>query len=120
MTFYKECFGGELSIQTIGDSAMGEQTPDEMKDRVMHSSLTNGAISLLASDMGEEVSQKGNMVSLCVLCSSQEELESFFNKLSQGANVGHAPKEEFWGAIYADLEDKFGIRWMLNYDKNQQ
>jgi PhnB protein len=27
---------------------------------------------------------------------------------------------QFWGAMFGVFDDKFGIRWMLNYDKNQK
>jgi PhnB protein len=59
------------------------------------------------------------MVALSLSCSSAEEIKSFFSKLSKNGKVSHALKEEFWGATFGVLTDKFGIRWMLNYDKNQ-
>jgi PhnB protein len=50
-------------------------------------------------------------------CSSMEQIETWFSKLSAGGKVGHPLKEEFWGSIFADLTDKFEMRWMLNWDK---
>jgi PhnB protein len=29
-------------------------------------------------------------------------------------------KEQFWGALFAAFTDKFGVRWMLNFDKKQK
>lgn len=52
-----------------------------------------------------------------LVCDSEEELRAYFGKLSAGGKVNQAVKQEFWGAMYGDLTDKFGMRWMLNYEK---
>lgn len=36
MTFYQECLGGELFMQTIGESPMAEQMPLPMKESILH------------------------------------------------------------------------------------
>ena len=73
---------------------------------------------LMASDMmGPEGVVKGNAIYLCVIGSSKEEIEPIFAKLSEGGNVGHPLKEEFFGT-YGDLTDKFGIDWMFQADNN--
>jgi PhnB protein len=71
----------------------------------------------MASDMvGPEGIQKGNTVSLTLVCSSKAEIETFFSKLAAGGKVSHHLREEFFGT-YGDLTDKFGIDWMFNYEK---
>ncbi|MDP3964305.1 MAG: VOC family protein [bacterium] len=118
--FYKECFGGDLTIQTVGESPMADQMPD-MKNQVMHADLKkDGQTLLFASDMvGESKLVSGNSVTLCINCSSDEEIKGLFDKLSKGGTVSHELKEEFWGDTYGDFTDKFGVRWMLNYHKAQ-
>jgi PhnB protein len=39
----------------------------------------------------------------------------FFNGLSEGGTVEAPFKKEFWGAYFGMLLDKFGVRWMINY-----
>jgi len=118
MIFYKDCFGGELSMQTVGESPMANQMPTEMKDAILHATLTNGEAVIIATDMMDpEQAKEGSMISLCINCTSEEEIHSVFDKLSQGGKVGHALEDTFWGAIFGDLTDKFGINWMLNFDK---
>jgi PhnB protein len=118
MTFYQKCFGGELVMQTVGESPAAGQMPAEMKDRIMHASLTKGSLALMASDMmGSSEVVQGNTVSLLINCSSEAEIKDFFTRLSAGGKVGHALKKEFWGATFGDLRDKYGIRWMLNYEE---
>ena len=44
MTFYKECFGGELSLQTVAESPMAAQFPDFMQNRILHATLAKFSI----------------------------------------------------------------------------
>ena len=115
MTFYKDCFGGELSFTTTGESPMAAQMP-EMKDLIMHSVLTKDGLVLMASDMMDtERATKGNNISLCIIGANAEELKPIFSKLSKGGEVTHELKTEFFGT-YGDLTDKFGIAWMFQAD----
>jgi PhnB protein len=118
MEFYKECLGGDLRIMTVGESPMGSQVPPEARGKIMHASLGSGAITIMASDnlQGPELT-RGDDVSLMLLCSSEKEIKELFPKLSAGGKIGTDLKEEFWGAIYGDFTDKFGVRWMMNFDK---
>ena len=121
MEFYKECFGGELELNTLGDSPMGEQAPEETKNNIMHSMLTKGEIVIMASDMlmKEMELNKGNNVTLCINGGTLDELKEYFSKLSEGGKVGHELKEEFFGT-YGDLVDKFGVYWMFQADKPKE
>lgn len=119
MEFYKDCLGGELTMQTVGESPMQDQMPPGSKDRIMHASLSKGnLILLMASDMMDPSSfTGGDTVSLSLNCSSDDEIKMYFAKLSRGGKVTRPLKEEFWGATFGMITDKFGIDWMLNYDK---
>ncbi len=121
MTFYQECLGGDLSLMPIGESAAGDQMPPEKKDLIMHSSLTNGGVVLLAADncMGGPL-EKGKTMALTLNCSSDEELHNIYNKLSAGGKATHTPRVEFWGDTFGMLTDKFGVDWMLSYRPQDQ
>jgi PhnB protein len=121
MTFYQECLGGELFLQTIGESPMADQLPPQMKESILHATLTKGALIIMASDMvSEQGLTKGNNVSLMLNCSSEDEIRTFYQKLSDGGEARHPLENTFWGALFGGLTDKFGILWLLNFDKNQQ
>ena len=121
MTFYQECLGGELFLQTIGESPMADQMPPSMKDCILHSTLTKGALIIMASDMvSEQGLIKGNNVSLMLNCSSEDEIRTFYQKLSEGGQATHHLEDTFWGALFGGLTDKFGNQWLLQFDKNQQ
>jgi PhnB protein len=118
MTFYKECLGGELSIQTIGESPLADKMPAKMKEFILHAVLTNGALVLMGSDMvGDNGLRKGNAVSLMLNCSSEEEIRTCFEKLSSGGIKDHPLENSFWGALFGDLTDRFGNHWLLHFDK---
>jgi PhnB protein len=84
----------------------------------MHSILTRDGLILLGSDMIGNKLQKGNAVTLCLRCSSNEEINTFFDKLAAGGQVKMPLHQSFWGATYGELIDKFGISWMFHYSRN--
>lgn len=119
MTFYKECLGGNLSLQTVGESPLSEQMPPQMKDCILHATLNNGAIVLQGSDMTPQSGlAKGNNVSLSLDCSSEEEIRNFYAKLSAGGTATHQLENSFWGGLLGCLTDKFGNHWLLHFNKN--
>ncbi len=48
MEFYQSVLGGELKMQTFGESGM--PTTPEDKNKIMHADLKNDALSFMASD----------------------------------------------------------------------
>jgi PhnB protein len=121
MTFYQSCLGGELMLQTIGESPLADRMPPQMKQSVLHSTLVKDALVLMASDMtAEQGLRRGNAVSLMLNCSSEEEARTFYTKLSEGGQATHPLETTFWDALFGDLVDKFGNPWLIHYDKNQQ
>lgn len=119
--FYKNALGADLKVTKVSETPMAEQMPD-MKDKIMHSELRkNAKLLLFASDMfGEGEPNFGNVLGVCLTCDSEEEITTAFKNISEGANVTHELKTEFWGDTYGDLIDKFGVRWMFNYSKPKE
>jgi len=119
MTFYQECLGGELNLMTIAQSPMADQMP-HMADLIMHACLTNGDLTLMASDncMGEPI-PKGKNVTLSLSCSSEEEVHDVYAKLSAGGKANSLPKKEFWGDVFGMLTDRYGQDWMTTYSPNK-
>ena len=116
MNFYKQALGGELEMSKVADSPMASKMPPEQKDNVMHSRLSTDKIEIMASDMmGDSKLTRGNTMTLCLICESEQELKNLFDKLSQGANITQPVKEEFFG-WFATLTDKFGVDWMFQAD----
>jgi|SRR6478609_11164948 len=122
--FYQSVFGGELNIMRFGDTSEAGNVPPAVKDKVMHASLPIGNNNyLMATDACEEMGfslTQGNNYYVCISPDSREEADKLFNGLAEGGKVNMPLQDMFWGAYYGDLTDKFGIKWMVNYDKHRQ
>ena len=120
--FYQSVFGGELSIVHFSDTPAGANVPPTVKDKVMHASLPIGKDNILmATDACEEMGfnlKQGNNYYVCISPDSREEADKLFNGLAEGGKVNMPLADMFWGAYYGDLTDKFGIQWMVNYQKH--
>ncbi|MBD2755427.1 VOC family protein [Spirosoma validum] len=119
MTFYQECLDSELYLQTVGESPVAAQMTAEWQQKILHASLTKGNLVLMGSDMNRTSLIKGNSITLSINCSSEEELTTFFTRLSAGGKIIDPIADMFWGAKFGAFTDKFGINWIVNYDKNQ-
>jgi len=114
MEFYKSCLGGELNLVKVGESPAKDYMPAAMHDRVVNARLKSGSIDISASYwlMPNRTPVRGNTVCLYLSGGTKQELKSFFDKLSEGADVTDPLKEQCHG-LYGALNDKFGVRWMF-------
>lgn len=117
MNFYKSVFGGELNFMTAKGTPMEKEMPADKLDLVMHSTLTKGSWTLIGSDMMRDRAIIGDHVGIMLECDSEEELNSAFKMLSEGGEVFMPPELAFWGAVFGVVTDKYGVEWMLNYQK---
>jgi PhnB protein len=119
MEFYRDVLGGQLEIQTVGETPWASempQMPGATPDKVMHSSLDTGDLVIMAADMMDPSSfTQGDTVSLCLVCQSKQEIEDLYKKLSAGGDVFMALDKAPFGWI-AMFTDQFGVDWMLQCD----
>jgi len=115
MEFYKEVFGGELSVMTFGD--MGEQDP-ELSSRVMHSQLeTPAGYTLMAGDPPPGQSAPygtSYSVSLSGDAGAAAELRGYWEKLSRDAEITCPLDKQMWGDEFGSCIDSFGVSWLVN------
>ncbi|CAN5414072.1 VOC family protein [soil metagenome] len=117
MTFYKNCFGGDLSLQTVEGSPMEKQFPPESKKHILHASLMNDGLILLGSDVSAAGGVvKGNSISLSLNCEKEEEIRLYFSRLSMDGHVVH-PLHQFFAGTMGTITDKYGKDWLLYYEK---
>ena len=116
MTFYKECFGGELYFQTIGESPLSSNMTVQMKNVILNSTLHNESFMIVGTDMvGNEGIIKGNSFSILVNCTSQEEAKKVYEKLSDGSFTGNSLQNKYWGGLFGYITDKYNNHWLINY-----
>ena len=116
MNFYQECLGGELEFMTARGTPMEKDMPDQL-DLIMHSTLTKDNWILIGSDMMRDRAIIGDNVGISLDCESEEEINTVFNKLAAGGEIFMKVEEQFWGALFGVVTDKYGIEWMLNCPK---
>jgi PhnB protein len=114
MTFYHQCLGGDLNIQTFKDARMDSHGGSE--DRVIHANLMRkGGAFLMASDtMPGTPYKQGNNFSINIECDSVAEEETLFAALGEGGKVTMPLQDTFWNARFGMLTDRFGVSWMFN------
>ena len=117
MTFYQQCIGGELVLQKVSESPMAAQMPSEMGAQILHSTLTKGSILLMASDMMGSSLLQGNNITLLFNCGNEKDIHEYFNHLSVDGHVKLPVHQSFWGSLYGELTDKFGMNWSFNCTK---
>ncbi len=117
MNFYKDCLGGELDFMTAGESPMAKDMPAEKHDLIMHSTLKKGDLVIIGSDMMRDKAVIGDNVGVALDCTSDEEIKTLFSKLSKGGDVFMPLDEMFWGGVFGLVTDKYGVEWMLNFQK---
>jgi PhnB protein len=119
--FYKSVFGNEfLSLLRFKDTPEAGKLSAEDGEKIMHVSLPvgNGNV-LMGTDALESVGHKlvlGNNFTLSLAAESKEVAEKLFNGLSAGGKIELPLQDTFWGAYFGMFTDKFGIKWMVNYD----
>jgi len=113
MEFYKKCTGGTLQIQSFAEANV--PAPPGSENRTLHARLESGNAILMASDtMPDHPFRQGSNVHINIDCDSVEEIERLFKAFSEGANVTMPLADQFWGAKFGMLTDKFGVSWMFN------
>jgi len=113
MEFYKEVFGGELTVNTFGE--FGSQgAPDA--DKIMHSQLeTDRGFTLMASDTPSGMERtSGDNITISLSGEDGGELRGYWDKLSDGGNVTMPLEKQMWGDEFGMVTDRFGIPWMVN------
>ncbi|HEV2871737.1 MAG TPA: VOC family protein [Actinomycetota bacterium] len=116
--FYKDVFGGELTLNTFGEfGAPG--TPEA--DKVMHAQLeTDRGFTLMASDTPPEMERNpGDNISISLSGEDADELRGYWSKLSDGGTVTMPLEKQMWGDEFGMCVDRFGIPWMVNITQPQ-
>jgi PhnB protein len=115
MKFYEKCLDGKITmIMTYGDSPAASHVPANMAKQVIHASLAVGDLLLQASDCPPDKYEKPQGFAVTLQIPDVAKGESVFNALANGGKVTMPFGKTFWAKGFGQLEDKFGIPWMVN------
>jgi PhnB protein len=113
MEFYQNVFGGDLSLNTFGESGAPD-VPDA--DKIMHAMLeTDGGFTLMGADPphGEGVNP-GDNIAISLSGDDGADLRGYWEKLSDGGTITVPLEKQMWGDEFGMCVDRFGISWMVN------
>ncbi len=127
LNFYAQALDGEIvEFHSYNEnSEFAKSLPTEWHDKWMHASFKAGEIFFMAADVlpasageyGAEVNYPTSPITLSLNFTSEEQEIEVFNQLATDGNVTMPLTDTFWGAKFGMLTNKFGIKWMFNYDK---
>lgn len=124
--FYKSVFGGDFigGVSRFADTPEGDKLSAAEKQKVMHIALPIGkANMIMATDALESMGQKvsvGTNIHLSISTESEAEADKIFQALAKGGTITMPMDHMFWGAYFGMCTDKFGISWMVSYDKPKE
>ena len=126
--FYKSVFGGKFAfVGRFKDMPPidGKSVSAAYGEKIMHMSLPiSKETTLSGSDSVEGFGpplQKGNNFTIAIDAASKSEADRWlFNGLSAGGNVGMPMGDTFWGSYFGMFIDKFGISWMVSFERNEK
>ncbi len=114
MAFYREIFGGELTMQTFAEGGMSAHASND--DRIMHAQLvTEHGLVLMASDVPDAVPyESGSAISISLSGDDEPTLRGHFDALATGGTVIEPLRQAPWGDVFGVCVDRFGTSWMVN------
>ena len=117
LEYYKDVFGGELTISTFGDFGMADAA-----DKVMHGQLTSTeGYWLMGADTPPGMPYTpGNTMTMSLSGDDGDTLRGYFERLADGGNVTMPLEKQVWGDEFGQCVDKFGVAWMVNIGQGQQ
>ena len=118
MEFYKDVFGGTLTMNTFGEYG-AQDSPDA--DKIMHAQLeTERGFTLMGADTPTGMDHTpGTNISVSLSGDDAEELRGYWQKLSDGGTVSVPLEKQMWGDEFGMCVDRFGIGWMVNIAQPQ-
>lgn len=122
LNFYAQVFNSKVEgIMRWGDMPGAEnndQLSESDKNLVMNAQvIILGGHSLMVSDVLDSFPEKlnpGNNITIVLSPETRGEADRLFAALAEGGEVRMPLEEAFWGDYYGELQDKFGIRWMID------
>lgn len=114
MEFYQSVFGGRLEQHEFKEFQVSGDPGEDSK--IMHASLDvgNGIVFMGADTPKDMPYHPGSSISMSLSGDDEEELTSYFQKLSEGGTVTLPLEDAPWGDKFGMLTDRFGIEWMVN------
>ena len=114
IALYEKAFNTKASYCQYKDTPPSEEYPVRpgTEELVMHGTLPVGTGTIyLADTTPDQPVTFSHCVVICVELDTAEDVRAAFDVLKEGGKVLCAVQETFWSKCYAELEDRFGLKW---------
>ena len=119
LRYYERHLGGTISSLMTHAQIPGPRSVDpEWKDMVLHARLALGGTELMAADIPKAEPMRSAYLSLNV--DTDQEAERIFAALADGGRILMKIEETFFASRFGQVQDRFGVNWMILNERPPQ
>lgn len=112
--FYEEVFRSKVKMtMKYGDAPPEMPAPEGSKDLVMHTAMMLGDNALMGCDAPPDRQQPMGGFHVSITVPTEDEVKRIYTALSDGGTTVMPPMPTFWCPLFAMVDDKFGVGWMI-------
>ncbi len=112
LAFYADCGLGKIvELRRYAGSPMENRDGGAWRDKVLHSLFEGDGVRFYASDGPDSEPMKGS--ALMIEADDADGAAALFGRLSDGGRVTVPFKKQFWGDLYGNFTDRFGVQWAI-------
>lgn len=114
--YYEQHLGGKVVFSMKhGDAPVPGPLGPEWKDAVLHATIELGETQLSGADVPTAQPMRSAYLTLAV--GSDAEAERVFAALSDGGRVLMKMEETFFATRFGQVQDRFGLNWMVIHQR---
>jgi len=114
--FYEKHLGGKIGMMmTHGQAPDQTRVKPDWKDLVLHARIAMAGTELMGADIPTAQPMRSAYLTLGV--DSDAEAERIFSALSDGGKVLMPMQETFFATRFGQVQDRFGINWMIIHER---
>jgi PhnB protein len=116
--FYEQHLGGKMVMESTWEQQPKPHNfPPEWAKKVLHARIELGGTVLMGSDVPGDRFQPMRSAYLSLSLDSVEEAERVHKLLAEGGEIFMPMEETFFAYRFSMLRDRFGVLWMLIYER---
>jgi PhnB protein len=116
--YYEANLGATITMMMTHDQAPGgSRLPADWKHAVLHARVRIGETELLGADIPKAQPMRSAYLTLSV--DTDAEAERIYTVLSAAGKVFMPMEETFFASRFAQVQDQFGINWMIIRERPQ-
>ena len=116
--YYEAHLGATIdSMLTHEHSPEASRLPPEWKHAVLHARVRIGDTQLMGADIPNAEPMRSAYLTLSV--DNDQEAERIYAALSDAGKVFMKMGETFFASRFAQVQDQFGINWMIMHERPQ-